>query len=377
MSNLNNPGIYKITNLINQKVYIGQTDNIAIRKNVHLLELKRGIHSNKALQQDFDKLGGDSLHFECMETIKDQGGRLSRERFWINHYYSISPDLVYNDRLRLQAIQGMKVCSKSDCIHQGQRQPLENFGNVSKSPDSKDWWCKDCKRHWTAKYSKTEARRESLKRYYGSEHGKQTQKTYQQTSEKYKVSQERRRLAGKESRAAARLAREAAKEPYIPPTAKACTNTTCIHKGELQPMENFTNSSRNKDGKDWWCKDCKRAWQQQRDQEAERLRKENHRKSPEGIAARKRYDQSKRGKETARLRSARKRADPEKAKKVLARNKLNKAVRAGKIPHVSTQKCSQCREQAEQYHHYLGYEPEHWFDIEPYCAKCHNNLPVP
>jgi hypothetical protein len=188
MLNLNNSGIYKITNLINQKVYIGQTDNIAIRRKVHLLELKKGIHSNKGLQQDFNELGEDSLCFECLEVIKGQGERIDRERFWINHYYSISPNLVYNDRFQIETIQGMKVCSKSSCIHNGQPQPLENFANRKKSKDGKDFWCKDCKRQWTLGYNKTEAKKESILKYGGSEKYYAARRRYRKT-DKYREMQ--------------------------------------------------------------------------------------------------------------------------------------------------------------------------------------------
>lgn len=42
-------GIYKIINLINGKVYIGQTINYTKRKSRHFLLLKKGIHHNEYL----------------------------------------------------------------------------------------------------------------------------------------------------------------------------------------------------------------------------------------------------------------------------------------------------------------------------------------
>jgi hypothetical protein len=160
------------------------------------------------------------------------------------------------------------------------------------------------------------------------------------------------------------------RECFIP-GMKICTHPDCIYQGQPQSIENFNKSPRSKDGKDWWCKDCKKEWQRQRDKDAERERNRRYKVSPEGIAARKRYEQSDRNKELTRLRQQKARNDPEKALRILARNKLNKAIRAGKIPHISTQQCKTCSQPANQYHHYLGYEPEHWYDVEPLCYTCH------
>lgn len=41
------------------------------------------------------------------------------------------------------------------------------------------------------------------------------------------------------------------------------------------------------------------------------------------------------------------------------------------LPQVSTQTCAECGATAADYHHYLGYEPEHWLDVTPLCRKCH------
>lgn len=48
-------GIYKITNLVNNKVYIGQSVNIRKRWNQHVLELNKNIHPNIYLQSAWNK----------------------------------------------------------------------------------------------------------------------------------------------------------------------------------------------------------------------------------------------------------------------------------------------------------------------------------
>lgn len=55
----------------------------------------------------------------------------------------------------------------------------------------------------------------------------------------------------------------------------------------------------------------------------------------------------------------------------LAQRAVNLAVRRGEMPHIKTQKCSQCEKQARHYHHDKGYDIEHWLDVIPVCARCH------
>lgn len=45
-------GIYKITNLTNGKVYVGQSQNIFMRRKQHFTQLRRGVHENKQMQED-------------------------------------------------------------------------------------------------------------------------------------------------------------------------------------------------------------------------------------------------------------------------------------------------------------------------------------
>ena len=53
-------GIYKITNLKNGKVYVGQSQNIYKRREQHFIALRRGTHINKSMQQEYST---DYRHF--------------------------------------------------------------------------------------------------------------------------------------------------------------------------------------------------------------------------------------------------------------------------------------------------------------------------
>ena len=57
-----------------------------------------------------------------------------------------------------------------------------------------------------------------------------------------------------------------------------------------------------------------------------------------------------------------------------AKNFVNHAIRDGKLSRPDIKLCLYCPKSAQQYHHYLGYEPEHWLDILPVCRKCHTRI---
>ena len=63
---------------------------------------------------------------------------------------------------------------------------------------------------------------------------------------------------------------------------------------------------------------------------------------------------------------------PEKRK---ARDAVSNAVKANRIPPPSALMCAcECGRSAEQYHHFNGYDPEHWFEIDGYTVECHRDL---
>ena len=62
-------GVYKITNIINGKVYIGESMNIEERWNEHEKELKCGNHHSYKLQKDYNTYGKDNFKFEVLEEI--------------------------------------------------------------------------------------------------------------------------------------------------------------------------------------------------------------------------------------------------------------------------------------------------------------------
>lgn len=86
-------GIYKITNLKNGKVYIGQSENIFMRRKQHFGALRKGSHTNKQMQEDYSKQKGRGFRWDVIEYC-GLAELNKREKYWIDQYQSI--DRGYN-----------------------------------------------------------------------------------------------------------------------------------------------------------------------------------------------------------------------------------------------------------------------------------------
>jgi group I intron endonuclease len=63
---MNKAGIYKIENIINNKVYIGQSVNVSSRKSQHWYALKNNKHGNTHLQNAWNKYGEENFIFKII-----------------------------------------------------------------------------------------------------------------------------------------------------------------------------------------------------------------------------------------------------------------------------------------------------------------------
>lgn len=89
-------GIYKITNNINNKIYIGSSKNITHRWDQHISELYSHIHSNNRLQADYNLYGINAFTFEILEVVLDFNKLLNKEQKYILKYKSYNPKIGYN-----------------------------------------------------------------------------------------------------------------------------------------------------------------------------------------------------------------------------------------------------------------------------------------
>ncbi len=89
-------GIYKITNLINSKIYIGSSVHISNRKSGHFSHLRKNIHPNKHLQAAFNKYGEDNFVFEILETLDDSEFLRLKEDQYIKKFDATNSKIGYN-----------------------------------------------------------------------------------------------------------------------------------------------------------------------------------------------------------------------------------------------------------------------------------------
>ena len=85
--------IYKITNLINNKIYIGQTNNPKRRWQEHK-NLGYDTKGTKLLYRAIEKYGKDNFAFEIIEGPIDNYNE--KEIYWISYYKSTDKKFGYN-----------------------------------------------------------------------------------------------------------------------------------------------------------------------------------------------------------------------------------------------------------------------------------------
>lgn len=78
-------GIYKIENLVNGKVYIGQAVDIECRWISHISMLKNNKHHSKHLQNSWNKYGEENFKFEIIEECSFEELN-EKEIYWINKF---------------------------------------------------------------------------------------------------------------------------------------------------------------------------------------------------------------------------------------------------------------------------------------------------
>lgn len=87
--------IYKITNNVDGKVYIGQTINYSKRKRSHISHLKDNKHHNEHLQRAWNKYGKENFSFEIIEECKTSELD-KKEKYFIDLYNATDSSYGYN-----------------------------------------------------------------------------------------------------------------------------------------------------------------------------------------------------------------------------------------------------------------------------------------
>ena len=147
----------------------------------------------------------------------------------------------------------------------------------------------------------------------------------------------------------------------------------CSKCKKIKPVSDFRNNRKTIDGLSYYCRFCMNEYASKyRNTVNYKTSKERYRKTLKNKDAQNRYNKSKKGKNT-RLKNVKcyQKRNPDKLK---AQHTINHLIERGKLPKASTKRCHYCNKTASQYHHYLGYDKIHWFNVIPICAKCHKKI---
>ena len=90
-------GIYSITNIIDNKIYIGYAVHFNQRWYGHKGKLKRGKHGNTHLQRAWNKYGEQMFKFERVELCTEDQ-LCKREHYWCCLLNTHNSDIGYNDK---------------------------------------------------------------------------------------------------------------------------------------------------------------------------------------------------------------------------------------------------------------------------------------
>lgn len=126
-----NAGIYAITNLSNQKKYVGSAVNLNRRKYEHFWSLKKNEHFNPHLQRAFLKYGESCFKFEILEVCESRAGLTDKESEWIRRLESNNPEKGYNSEGCLATWLGRKHSEETKQKIRDARALQEPFSEAS------------------------------------------------------------------------------------------------------------------------------------------------------------------------------------------------------------------------------------------------------
>lgn len=117
-------GVYKITNLINGKFYIGSTTgSIKKRKREHLSLLRRNKHHSRYLQFAYNKYGEQVFDFQMLEVCPKEDC-LEKEQYYLDLLkpkYNMNPKAINCEGRKVSKITKEKISKKLKGIKVGER----------------------------------------------------------------------------------------------------------------------------------------------------------------------------------------------------------------------------------------------------------------
>ena len=90
-------GIYAIVHVASNKMYIGSSQNMAVRTRRHIRELQDRIHQNPKLQRAWNKYGEEAFEVRYLEIVEEVDQLLIREQWYLDNLkpeYNIAKEAI-------------------------------------------------------------------------------------------------------------------------------------------------------------------------------------------------------------------------------------------------------------------------------------------
>lgn len=148
-------GIYKIRNIVTNKIYIGSSTNIGKRWRDHKWHLKEGIHHNSHLQSSYNKYGLKNFIFS-IEIECGVNDLLYEEKKTVLKYKSKDRNFGYNKNDPKTIFTGRKskeiLNEESSLRMKGDKNPM--FGKTGKEHPKHEYILSDEKRKKMSEWAK-------------------------------------------------------------------------------------------------------------------------------------------------------------------------------------------------------------------------------
>lgn len=128
-------GIYTITNLLDNKIYVGYATNFRKRKGDHFANLNSNKHKNIHLQRAYNKYGKSNFICELIEECEVEY-LTSLENYWSNLLDSHNPERGYNIRptgIDILVSHSQETRNKISKSHLGKTKSKEHINKIKES----------------------------------------------------------------------------------------------------------------------------------------------------------------------------------------------------------------------------------------------------
>ena len=131
-----NCGIYLIINLVNNKYYVGSSNDCNKRFIQHKSELNRNIHGNRHLQKAWNKYGEHNFKLFIIDFVVENSLE-AKEQEWIIKLHACNRDMGYNICAAGRSQKGVKRSEefklKNSITHLGSKHLEETKIKIGKS----------------------------------------------------------------------------------------------------------------------------------------------------------------------------------------------------------------------------------------------------